>query len=126
MVAMATSFRRTYASKLQIPGLLWKFCNQIPLAFKVKFPGGSQSFCWIPRLENLLWALKLSQQCETFFGKIVLQFVDYLLGGSMVGLTCCASQVCCSQSPSPWALVLGHVVMESFPSVPVTVGLVEE
>ena len=24
--------------------VLWKFCNQIPLAFKVKFPGGSQSF----------------------------------------------------------------------------------
>ena len=24
--------------------VLWKFCNQIPLAFKVKFPGGSQPF----------------------------------------------------------------------------------
>ena len=36
--------------------VLWKFCNQIPLAFKVKFPGGSQFLCWIPRLGNLLWA----------------------------------------------------------------------
>ena len=35
--------------------VLWKFCNQIPLAFKVKFPGGSQSLYWIPRLGNMLW-----------------------------------------------------------------------
>ena len=34
--------------------------NQIPLASKVKFPGGSQSLCQIPRLGNLLWALELS------------------------------------------------------------------
>ena len=38
----------------------WKFCNQIPLAFKGKFPEGSQSLCWIPMLGNLLWALELS------------------------------------------------------------------
>ena len=30
--------------------VLWKFCNQISLAFKVKFPGGSQSLCWIPQV----------------------------------------------------------------------------
>ena len=40
--------------------VLWKFCNQIPLAFKVKFPGGSPSLYHIPRLGNLLWALELS------------------------------------------------------------------
>ena len=40
----------------------------ISLALKVKFPGGSQSLCWIPGLENILWALGLSQQCENFFG----------------------------------------------------------
>ena len=34
--------------------VLCKFCNQIPLASKVKFPGSSQSLCQIPRLENLL------------------------------------------------------------------------
>ena len=44
--------------------VLWKFCNQIPLAFKFKFPGGSQSFCPNPRLGNLLWALELLQQHE--------------------------------------------------------------
>ena len=66
--------------------VLGKFCSQIPLASKVKFPGGSQSLCWIPRLGNLLWALELSEQCENFFGIIVLQFVGRLLGGAMVGL----------------------------------------
>ena len=28
--------------------VLWKFCSWIPLAFKVKFPGGSQSLCHTP------------------------------------------------------------------------------
>ena len=40
------------------PGLC-KFCNQIPLASKVKFPGGSQFLFQIPRLGNLLWALEV-------------------------------------------------------------------
>ena len=89
--------------------VLWKLCNWIPLDFKVKFPGSSQSLCWIPRLGNLLWALELLQQCENFFGIIVLQFLGHLLGGSMVWLmatssqrsyaTCCASHVCYNQSP---------------------------
>ena len=42
--------------------VLCKFCNKIPLTSKVKFPGGSQSFCQVPRLGNLLWVLELSQQ----------------------------------------------------------------
>ena len=99
-------------SKSLCPPVLWKFCNQIPLGFKVKFPGGSQSLCQIPRLGNLLWALELLQQCENFFDVIVLQFVGHLLSRCMVGLletsskriylsTCRASQVCCSQSPCP-------------------------
>ena len=46
----------------------WKFCNQIQLAFKVKFPGGFQSLCWVPKLGNLLWTLELLQQRENFFG----------------------------------------------------------
>ena len=29
---------------------LWKFCKQIPMPSKVKFPQGSQSLCWVPRL----------------------------------------------------------------------------
>ena len=111
MVAVATSFKRTYASSVAVsapdpaaghsqptpsleprgysqaslaqsllaslllsPGswcvrfccalqesvspVLWKFCNQnFPLAFQVKFPGGSQSLCQIPRLGKLPWLL---------------------------------------------------------------------
>ena len=45
----------------------WKFCNQIPLTFKVKFPGGSQSLCQIPRLGNMLWALEVLQKCNNLF-----------------------------------------------------------
>ena len=40
--------------------VLCKFCNQIPLASKAKFPGGSQFLCQIPRLGNLLWVLEVS------------------------------------------------------------------
>ena len=88
---------------------LWKLCHQIPLAFKVKFPGNSLSLCQIPRLENLLGALELLQQYKNFFGIIFLQFVSYLFRSSTVELmvtspkrmyvTCRVSQVCCSQSP---------------------------
>ena len=91
--------------------VLWNFCNKILLVFKFKFSGGSQCFCWIPRLGKLLWALELLQQCKNIFGIIVLQFVGNLLGGCMVGLmaissqrsyvTCHTSQICCSQRPCP-------------------------
>ena len=107
-------FAQCFVCALQesVSPVLWKFCNHIPLAFKVIFPGGgSQSFCQIPRLGNLLWALEFSQQCKNFFSIIVLQSVSCLLGGCMVGLmatsskrtyaTHCASLVCCSQSPCP-------------------------
>ena len=65
--------------------VLWKFCNQIPLASKGKFPEGSQSLCRTPRLGNVFWVLELSYQCENFFGKIVLQSLDCLCGDFMVG-----------------------------------------
>ena len=38
--------------------VLWKSCNQIPLAFKVWFPEDSQSLCQIPRLGSLMWGLR--------------------------------------------------------------------
>ena len=40
--------------------VLCNFCNQISVASKVKFSGGSQSLCQIPRLGNLLWVLERS------------------------------------------------------------------
>ena len=55
-------------SQVSVSPVLCKFCNQIPLASKVKFPGGSQPLCWTPRLGNLVWVLELWQQCRNFFG----------------------------------------------------------
>ena len=45
-----------YAQSFVVPPrvcfpVLWRFCNQIPLASKVKFPGGSQSFARSPGQE---------------------------------------------------------------------------
>ena len=39
--------------RVSISPVLWKFCKQIPLAFKVKFPVGSQSLC--PLFEKEKW-----------------------------------------------------------------------
>ena len=95
---------------------LWKFCNQFPLAFKVKFPGDSQVPCRIPRWGNMLWDLELLQYCKNFFGIIVLQFVGHLLSSSIVKLMatsskriyalCHTSQLCCSQTPCPHGRLL--------------------
>jgi len=62
------------------PPVLWKSCNQIPLALKVRFPGDSQSLCWIPRLGSLMWGFETSQQWENFFCINVLQVVGHPLG----------------------------------------------
>ena len=48
------------ALQRSVSAVLCKLYNQIPLASKVRFPGGSQSLCQIPRLGNLLWILELS------------------------------------------------------------------
>ena len=98
--------------------VLWKFCNQIPLTFKVRFPGDPQCLCLIPSFGSLLWDLELSQQCENFFSIIVLQFVSCPPGGSIVGLmvifkgtyaTRCSSQDCYCQSLCPCSrLLLTH------------------
>ena len=39
------------------PTILWKFRNQIPLAFRVRFPGDSLSLSQVPRLGSLTWGL---------------------------------------------------------------------
>ena len=63
------------------PPALWKSCNQIPLAFKVRFPGDSTFFCWVPRLESLRWVLNLHNCGRT---SLVLLFsslwVTHLVG----------------------------------------------
>ena len=83
----------------------------MPLAFKVRFPGDSQSLGWISSLGNLLCALEVLQKCKNVFGIIVLLFVGRLLNGSMVRLMAtssrrtkailCASQLCCNQNLVP-------------------------
>ena len=68
-------------------------CTRFCWAFQEScFPVGSQPFSWIPSLGNLLWALELLQQCENFFGIIVLYFVGHLLGSPMVGLMVTSSK----------------------------------
>ena len=74
-------------SKSLVSPVLWKFYTQLPLASRIKFPGASQFLCRIPTLGNLLQTLELSQQCKSFFGIIVIQFVCCLLSGFVVGLT---------------------------------------
>ena len=67
---------------VSVSSVLWKFCNQILLSFKARFPGDTQYICLIPRLWSLL-GLEHSQQCENFYGIIVLQFVSHLAGSSI-------------------------------------------
>ena len=55
--------------------VLWKFCDQIPLSFKVRFPVDSQSLCQISRLRSLMSGLEPLQQLENFFDMIIFQFV---------------------------------------------------
>ena len=64
-----------------LPSVLWKFCIQILMTFKVRFSGDPQSICQISRLGNLIWGLEPSQQCDNFFGVIVLS-----CGSSGIGL----------------------------------------
>ena len=66
------------------PSVLWKAYNQILLAFKAKFLGGSQFLCWIPKLGSLgrfCESSEPSQQCKSFFGITVLQSMDQPPGG---------------------------------------------
>ena len=98
------------AHQESVSPVLCKFCNQIPLAYKFKFPGGSQFLCQTCKLGNILWVIEF---CKNLSGIIVLQLMGHLLGGSMVGLmetssnrayvTCCVTQVWCTQSPCPWS-----------------------
>ena len=59
------------------PPVLWKSCNQIPLAFKVRFHGDFQSHCPVPRLGSLTCGSESSQWWEIIFIIIVLQFVGH-------------------------------------------------
>ena len=75
------------------PLVLWKSYNQIPLAFKVRFPGDPQSLYQIPRLGSLTWGSE-SSQWENFLGIIVMWFVSHPPGGYGIWFYCdCALPV---------------------------------
>ena len=48
--------------KSLFPPVLWKSCNEIPVIYKVRFLGDSQSPCQIPSLGSLMWGLEPLQQ----------------------------------------------------------------
>ena len=91
--------------------VLWKFCNQISLAFKVKFPGGSQSLCWTPQVgksvvgprtfaivQERLWyncSAVCGSSAQWLYGRVIVT------SSKRTYATCLTSQVCCSQSPCP-------------------------
>ena len=59
LLSPGSCYGQGFVCARQVTPVLWKFCNQIPLASKVKFLGASQFLCWIPWLGNPLWVLEL-------------------------------------------------------------------
>ena len=51
----------------------WKSCSQIPLAFKVRFPGDSQTLCQVPGLEAWCGVQNLNKSGKT---SLVLLFFN--------------------------------------------------
>ena len=99
-----------FACALQesVPPVLWKFCNQIPLASIVRFPGGSQSLCQIPKLQNLLCVLELLTVQKLLWynfyavSESSAQLIVRLMSASSKrACVCSMTLVCCSQSPYP-------------------------
>ena len=56
--------------------VLWKSCNQIPVASKVRVPRFPNSF-GNPQVGSLTWGFEPLQQWANFFGIIVLQSVGH-------------------------------------------------
>ena len=78
-------------STVSVSPILWKFYNQIPLTFKVRFPGDSQSLCWIPRLESEVMAeseeelksllMRLKEESEKVGLKLNIQKTKIMASG---------------------------------------------
>ena len=78
--------------------LEWRLCFPWPCwdpiikshwASKVRFTGGSHSFCQIPRLGSLKWGSEPSQQWDNFLGIIILQIVNRPPGRYWICLLSC-------------------------------------
>ena len=68
---------------VSVPPVLWKSCNQIPLAFHARFPRDFQSLCQIQAGKPDVKFTAFTRggnlnKWEDFFGVIVLQFVGHL------------------------------------------------
>ena len=66
------------------PPVLWNFYNHIPLPFKIRFPGDSQSLCQFPWLGSLTWGSEPSWRWEDFFDIIVFQFMGHPPSGYQI------------------------------------------
>ena len=83
------------------PLVLSKSCNQISLAFKVRFSGNSSSRCRTPRLGSLTWGSEPSLQWVDFCGITVLQFVSHPPTGYGIWFYC----DCAPPTNSLWSLL---------------------
>ena len=72
--------------------VLCKFCNQIPLVSKVKFLGVPSPFARSPGWEICCESENFLDSARIYLLKIILQFVDRLLSGSVVGLMVTSSK----------------------------------
>ena len=91
------------------PPVLCKSCNQIPVAFRVRFPGDSQSLFWSPRLGSLTWGSEPLQQWEEFLGIITLQSVGRPPGGYGIWFLTCSNPPCFFAAASSLSLDVGHL-----------------
>ena len=71
-------------SKNPVFPVLWKFYNLIPLAFKVKFPGGSQ----IANIHQIIEKSKRIPEKKNIY----LLFIAYVKDFDCVKSVCCESQ----------------------------------
>ena len=91
--------------------VLWKFYNQIPLTFKVRFPGDSQSLCQIPRLGSLMWGLELHKSVRTSLALLLSSLCVAHLVGMGFDLNVIVPLL---TSPCSFSLVLWHGVFFFF------------
>ena len=90
------------SSQESVSADLWKFCNQIPLASKVRFPGGSQSLCQIPRLGSIVgpgtfltvWEF-LWYNCSVVCGLSAQQLYGGVKGNLLQESLCCMLRDAC-------------------------------
>ena len=70
------------------PPVLWKSCDQIPLAFKVRFPGEFPVPLSDPQAGKPGVRFRTFKTVENFFGIIFLQFVGHLPDGNRISFYC--------------------------------------